>query len=162
MLFHGYDAILQASFVNISGPGTYGKMFSQSRSNFPCTGTAGGRWGDQGVGELEAYQMISVGVVHPQSSGSQIAGRLGQGACDRQRRAGNLQQNLLGERQRAAYSDQGAAGGDVERGGKLQEFLAFFVTAAYKNRDGDGKPRPLAALCFLTGTLQTDPFLNPR
>src|SRR6476646_6644464 len=102
--------------------------------------------------------MIAIRVGDPHSSGAQIAGRLGQRVSHGQGRTGNLEQNLRGERQRAAHSDQGAAGGNIKRGGELQKLLAFFVAAAHKHWYRDRETWPLTALCFRIQTLQTNPF----
>ena len=110
------------------------------------------------MGELEAHQMIAIRVRDAQGAGAQIAGRLGQRIGHSQRRTGDLQQNLRGERQRAAYSHERTTGGNIKRGGELQEFFALFVAAANKHRDSDRETRPFAPLCFRILTLQTDPF----
>lgn len=72
------------------------------------------------MGEFKPYQMVTIRVRHPESSGPQVAGRLGQGVCHGQGRARDFEQNLRGKRQRAANRDHRPAGGDVQRGGKLQ------------------------------------------
>ena len=92
--------------------------------------------------------MIAIGVRDPECARAQIAGRLGQRVGHGQGRAGDFQQNLRGERQRAANGDQGATGGDVQRGGELENILAFFVAAADEDGYSDGETRPFAALCF--------------
>src|ERR1700730_6574919 len=110
------------------------------------------------MGKLEANQMVAVGVGHPEGSRTEIADRLGQRMGGSQRCTGNFEQNLLCERQRAANRDQGAAGGDVKRGGELQKLFSSFVAATNKYRYSDGETRPFAALCFRIQTLQTHPF----
>jgi len=130
-------------------------MFSQRGSGFPWMG--GGRV-YQRAGELEAHQMVAVGMGHPHGPRPQVAGCLGQRIGDGQGRARYLQQNLRGERQRAAHGNQRTAGGDIERGGKLQNLPTLFVATAHEYRYGDGKTGPLTTLCFGFRTLQTNPF----
>lgn len=144
--------------LRLEAPWTYGKMFSHCRSNFPWAGATRGRLGDQGMRELEPDQVIAIGVGYAQSSGAQITGGLGQRTGNRQRGAGDLQQNLRGERQRTAHRDQGSARRDVQRRGKLKQLFAFFVTATNKHRYGNGETRPLSALWFRIFTLQSDPY----
>jgi hypothetical protein len=152
-------AILQGSALEPEDKPCRGKKFSQNRSNFPRAGGPAGGLGHQRMGEFQAHQVITVGVGDPERAGAQIAGRLGKRARRSQRRAGYFQQNLRGERQRAANCDQGATRGDVQCGGKLEQVFAFFVPAADEDRYGDGETRPLAALCFsFYETLQTHPF----
>jgi hypothetical protein len=56
---------------------TYGKMFSQSGSRFPWTRDASAGRSGQGMRELEADQMIAVGMCDSQSPGTKISRRLG-------------------------------------------------------------------------------------
>ena len=98
------------------------------------------------MGELEPDQMVAIRVRYPQRSGAEIPRRLGQGVRRSQRRAGDFQQNLRGERQRAANRNQGSARGNVQCGGKLKKIFAFFVAATNENRNSDGEARPLAPL----------------
>ena len=90
------------------------------------------------MGEFEAHQVVAVGMGDPQSSGAKIASRLGQRICGSQGSAGDFQQNLRGERQRAANRHQSSARGDVQGGGEFQKFFSFFVPAANKDGYGDG------------------------
>ena len=55
-----------------------GKCFHRAEATFLGREGRRGGLGDQRMGELEAHQMIAIGVRHPQGSGAQIAGRLGQ------------------------------------------------------------------------------------
>ena len=133
-------------------------MFSLRGTGFPWAGDTGGRWADQRTGEFEANQMIAIRVGDPQGSRPQIAGRLGQRIGDGKGRTRDLKQNLRGERQGAAHSNQRSARGDVKRRGKLENLFGFLVPAAHKDRYCDRETRPLATLCCGIPTLQTDPF----
>ena len=111
------------------------------------------------MGELESHQMVAIRVCHPQGSGAEIPCRFGEGVRRSQRSAGDFEQNLRGERQRAANRNQGTAGGNVQCGGKLEQIFAFFVAATNENRDSDGEARPLAPLGFgIRCALQTHPL----
>jgi hypothetical protein len=53
-----------------------------------------------------------------------------------ERGAGHLQRNPRGERQSAGDSQQNSPRAQVQSGGKFKEFLAPFIAATDKNRDG--------------------------
>ena len=111
------------------------------------------------MGELESHQMVAIRVRHPQGSGAEIPCRFGEGVRRSQRSTGDFEQNLRGERQRAANRNQGTPGGNVQCGGKLEQIFALFVAATNENRDSDGEARPLAPLSFgIRCALQTYPF----
>jgi len=94
----------------------------------------------------------------PKGASPQVARRLGQRTGGSQGSAGNFQQNLRGERQRAAYSHQGAPCRDIQRSGELKQVFAFLIAAANENGYGDGQAGPFAAIDFtICGTLQTHP-----
>ena len=113
------------------------------------------------MGELEPNQMVAVRVGDPESARPQVASGLGQRASRSQRRTGDFKQNLRGERQRAANGDQGATCGDVQRGGELEQILAFFIAASNKHGYRDGKTRPFAAVSFtICKTLQNHPSVR--
>jgi hypothetical protein len=131
-------------------------MFSQRGSSFPWAGGPQSGGFDQGTGEFEAHQVVAIRVRHPQRSRPQIASCLGQRVRDGEGSAGDFQQNLRGERQRAAHGDEGATRRDVKRGGEFEDLLAFFVAAAHEDRYRDRETRPLTALCCDIQTLQTD------
>jgi hypothetical protein len=133
-------------------------MFSLRGSSFPWAGGPGGGRSDQRTGELEANQVVAIGMGDPERSCTQITSRLGQRVGNGQRRTGNLKQNLRGKRQRAANRDQGAARGNVKRGGELKKFFAFFVPAAHKHGYRDCETWPLTTLCFGIRTPQTGLF----
>ena len=149
---------LEVIQVCLNSDRIYGKMFSLRGTGFPWAGDTGGRWADQRTGEFEANQMIAIRVGDPQGSRPQIAGRLGQRIGDGKGRTRDLKQNLRGERQGAAHSNQRSAGGDIKRCGKLENLFGFLVPAAHKDRYCDRETRPLATLCCGIPTLQTDPF----
>jgi hypothetical protein len=111
------------------------------------------------MGEFQPYQVVAIRMRHPQRPGAESACCLGQGVRRSQRRAWDFEQNLRGERQRAADRHQSTPGRDIQCSGKLQQIFALFVAATNENRDSDGEARPLTPLCFgIRCTLQTDPF----
>ena len=94
---------------------------------------------EQGLGEPQTYELVGFRMGDPHSLGSQVAARLGQICSRGQGDAGNLQQNLRGERQRASYGQQGAGGGNVQRRGEFQHVFPILIMAADKNRNRQGQ-----------------------
>ena len=52
------------------------------------------------------------------------------------------------------HRNQCTSGGDVQRGGELQEVLARSVLAAYKNRDRQWQTHPLTSLHIRSVAMQ--------
>jgi hypothetical protein len=71
------DGARQSLLISLGAQRTYGKMFSQRGRGFPWAGGTGGGWSYQRAGELQAYQMVAIGMIYPQYSRPQIAGCLG-------------------------------------------------------------------------------------
>ena len=97
---------MQYTGLIVKGESWDGKKFSQNRSNFPRAGTTCGRTRNQRMREFQPHQVVAIRVGDPQSSRSEITRSLGQGVHRSQRRTGNFEQNLCGERQRAANRHQ--------------------------------------------------------
>jgi hypothetical protein len=92
-------------------------------------------WVQQGAGKLNPYQLVALGIGPPHDPALQIPGKPGQiGVCHR-RSTGNFEQNLRGERQRTADSDQSTPGRNIQRGSKLQPFPVISLLAADKDRN---------------------------
>src|SRR5215472_14638297 len=82
------------------------KNFSHWRRDFPSRYISFRLAGHQGMGELEAKQMVSIDVRDTNGAGAQDAGGFGERVSGYQGCAGNFKQNLRGERQRASYGNQ--------------------------------------------------------
>jgi hypothetical protein len=91
---------------------------------------------------------------YPHGLGAQVAAGLGQNRGRGQRNAGNLQQNLRGERQRAAYGDQGPSSRDIERSREFEHILATVVAASHKNRNRQRQTGPLATFILRSISIQ--------
>jgi len=106
--------------------------------------------------KLEADQLIPLGARTPDVARPKIPRGRGQIRRRKQGSAGDFQQNLRGERQRAAYGHQGSAGGNVQSRGKLQQLLAISVLTSDKNRNCQGQTRPITAFRLWFSLVQED------
>ena len=102
--------------------------------------------------------MVPLGAVYPNGAGAQGTSRPGQTVGSSQGSAGNLEQNLCGTRQRAANGHEGPPGTDVQGSGKLQEVLAFVVSATHEDRYGKWQSSPLSSFFFGPATDQELPL----
>lgn len=75
---------------------------------------------EQSLGEFQPQQMVTLRVGHSYRASLQGPNRLRQGVGRGHGRAGDLQRNGRGERQRATQCDQGATGGNVHGRSKLE------------------------------------------
>jgi hypothetical protein len=92
--------------------------------------------------------MVSLGVMDAKGSRSQSSSRAGKAGGGSQGCARDFEQNLRRLWQRAPHGHQGTPRADVESGGELKEFLAFFIPAANKHRDRQWQARPLPTFFF--------------
>ena len=127
------------------------KKFSHRRTKFPSAGYNLGGAVEEGAGELQAKQVVSVRMVNAHGSRAQCAGRPGKPRSRRQWRAWNLKEDLRRLRQGPPHGHQRSACADIQSGGEFQEFLTFFVPAPHKYRDRQRQSSPLPTL--LLGTV---------
>jgi len=85
-------------------------------------------------------------MLHAQDPGAQAASDLGQCCQSGQGSAWNLQQDLRSRGHGTPYGHQHSSSGNIDGGGKFQEFLVAFVLGADKNRDGQWQAGPSTAL----------------
>src|SRR6476619_3468292 len=90
------------------------KKFSHRRTKFPSAGSDLGGAVEEGTGEFQAKQVVSVRVVDAYGSRAQGPSRLGQGPAHRHQRPPRA---------------------DVQCRGELEELLALVVSAAYEHRN---------------------------
>src|SRR5579862_50268 len=117
-----------------------GKSFSQLRSNFPFSGA------EERARELEPEQLVAVGGAGVDHPGLQTAHGVGEGGAVGKGCAGYLQRNPGGERHGTGNDQQGAAGAQVQGGGKLEKFLALRVMATDENRNRQWQSFPHSTL----------------
>ena len=125
-----------------------GKTFSHCRSKFPSRGKYLWDAVQQWPREFEADQVVALGVSHSQAACAQGTDGSGQHCRGRQRRTGDLEQNLRGGWKGSAHRHQSTPAADIEGSGKLKKLLALFIAGANKHRDGQGQSRPAATFFF--------------
>jgi hypothetical protein len=123
--------------------GREGKLFHIGRIVLPAARGGMAGWIQQGPRELQPYQMVTFCVSYPNAARPQRSGGFWQFGSRRQRCAGDFQENAGRGWQRASNREQGPGCADVQSSGKLKEFFAFIVTAAYKDGYCKREPRPL-------------------
>ena len=104
---------------------------------------------EQWAGKFQTDQMVAFGMGQTHSARPQ-------GPCSLWKiiirgyegSAGYFEQNLRGGWKRAAHGHEHSSSGNVERRRKFKKFLAFFVTAANKNRDREWQARPPSAFYY--------------
>src|SRR5215467_3684650 len=84
-------------------------------------------------------------MANPNGLSPHSAGGMGNSACRTDRSTGYLQRNSSGFGYSAPNNNQSTPHRDIDCGGKLQRFLAVFVTTADKNRNGQVQACPLPA-----------------
>jgi hypothetical protein len=96
-----------------------------------------------------------------QGPGAEVASRLRQRSHPSQRGARNLQQNLCRGGQTLAHRQQHPTGTYIQGSGELQEFLAFIVAAAHKDRNRERKPGPFSPFAMSLVGSHTTPHPQP-
>ena len=130
------------------------KTFSHRRSNFPSYRVGVGTVVQEWAGEFEADQMVAFGVGYAHGSSTQVARGSGKRIVCSERGTGDLEQNLRGERQRAAHGNQRSTGADIQGRGKFQEFFPLLIAAAHEYGDCQRQTWPAPSFSFQLPSVQ--------
>jgi hypothetical protein len=103
--------------------------------------------------------VITLGVGYSDGAGAHAPGSFGQSSGGGQWGAGDFEQNPCRERQRTANRNQGSACGNIQGGGKLEEFFSFVVATTDEDRDSQWQTYPLSAFCFRLPSVQANPSM---